>query len=217
MKKKLVVILAVMIVSAILIFISKGILGTASSNSEVKNDAQISQGTNDVKEQQVNEASQKTVTESQPLNTSENNKSSEVVKEPEKKQETATSTETPQQTQNAAQPAVQSKTQEKPNITIVNTISGNVILSKFETFNGETVANITIKVLRENNIPCDPKGFGSSIYFSSINGIKERSDGAASGWCYFINGKKPSVGAGSYKLNKDDVLEWRFLKDGISN
>jgi hypothetical protein len=59
--------------------------------------------------------------------------------------------------------------------------------------------------------------FGNSVYFSSINGIRERSAGASSGWCYYINGKKLGIGAGDYKLNQNDKLEWKFLKDGLSN
>jgi hypothetical protein len=106
---------------------------------------------------------------------------------------------------------------EVPNLVISDTVSGKNILSKKVSYNGVTAAQATIEALKAAKLSYKTSTFGDSIYFSSINGIKERSAGASSGWCYFINGKKLSVSSGSYKLNKDDKLEWKFLKDGISN
>lgn len=106
---------------------------------------------------------------------------------------------------------------EVPNLIISDTVSGKNILTKKVCYNGMTAAQATIDALKAAKISYKTSTFGDSIYFSSIDGIKERSAGASSGWCYFINGKKLSVGAGNYKLNKDDKLEWKFLKDGISN
>jgi hypothetical protein len=110
-----------------------------------------------------------------------------------------------------AQPA------EVSNFVITDSISGKVILSKRISFNGETAAQATTAALDDSQISYKTVVFGSSIYFSSISGIRERSAGASSGWCYFINGKKMTVGAGDYKLNQNDKLEWKFLKDGLSD
>jgi hypothetical protein len=104
-----------------------------------------------------------------------------------------------------------------PNIIITDTVSGKVILSKAIIYNGETAAEATSKALDAAKITYKISIFGDKVYFSSISGIKERSAGASSGWCYYINGKKLSLGAGSYKLNKEDKLEWKFLKDGVTN
>jgi hypothetical protein len=50
-----------------------------------------------------------------------------------------------------------------------------------------------------------------------INGIKERSNGPLSGWCYYVNGTRPSVSSGRYKLKSEDKVEWKYLKDGLKN
>jgi hypothetical protein len=105
---------------------------------------------------------------------------------------------------------------EEPNLIITDTISGKVILSKRISFNGESAAKITTAALDAAQINYKTAVFGGAVYFSSINGVRERSAGASSGWCYFVNGKKLAVGSGDYKLNTNDKLEWKFLKDGLS-
>lgn len=97
----------------------------------------------------------------------------------------------------------------KPNFFVRDARNNNVLVSKHIDFNGETVADIT-----KQNVECKVK---SGDYFYEIAGLKERSDGPLSGWCYFINGSKPGIGSGSYALKKDDIIEWKFLKDGVNN
>lgn len=106
--------------------------------------------------------------------------------------------------------------QPKANITIVDTISGKLIIAKATEITGLTAAEATRKLLDSAKISYKTSGFGDTIYFSSINGLKERGEGSLSGWCFYINGKKSSVGAGMYKLNKEDTLEWKYLEDGSS-
>lgn len=103
-----------------------------------------------------------------------------------------------------------------PNLIITDSISGKIILSTAVAYNGATVAQETIKALDSAKISYKVSTFGDEVYFSSINGLRERSAGPSSGWCYFVNGEKLSVGAGGYNLKKGDKLEWKFLKDGVS-
>jgi hypothetical protein len=79
---------------------------------------------------------------------------------------------------------------------------------------GDSVADLTMKAL---NGDYRASGSGDSIYFSKIMGISEKSEGALSGWCFYVNGQKPGLSAGSYKLKSGDVVEWKFLKDGTNN
>ncbi|GIW49283.1 MAG: hypothetical protein KatS3mg079_759 [Caloramator sp.] len=103
----------------------------------------------------------------------------------------------------------------KPNVFIIDTINNKVIYKGYVDINSKTAGDVTLKVLIDNKISYRAKGTGGSIYFSSIAGLKERDYGANSGWCYYVNGVKPSVGAGSYTLKDGDVLEWKFLEDGL--
>ncbi|WP_051350683.1 DUF4430 domain-containing protein [Caloramator sp. ALD01] len=103
----------------------------------------------------------------------------------------------------------------KPNVYIIDTVNNKVIYKGYVDINSKTAGDVTLKVLIDNKISYRAKGTGGSIYFSSIAGLKERDYGANSGWCYFVNGVKPSVGAGSYTLKDGDVLEWKFLEDGL--
>jgi hypothetical protein len=79
---------------------------------------------------------------------------------------------------------------------------------------GDSVADVTMRAL---NGDYRASGSGDSIYFSKLMGISEKSAGAMSGWCFYVNGQKPGLSAGSYKLKSGDVVEWKFLKDGTNN
>lgn len=106
-------------------------------------------------------------------------------------------------------------TKEK-NLYIKDEVSGKIIVEGYCNFEGRSVADATIEILDKNSISYKTVGNGENVYFSSINEIRERSEGALSGWCYYVNGGKPSVSAGTYKLKKGDKIEWRFKKDAVS-
>ena len=109
-------------------------------------------------------------------------------------------------------PAVQ---QTKANFYIIDTVSNTINYSSEENFSGMTVADITIKVLNRQHISNHIISSFLGDYFSMIAGLEERSAGDKSGWCFYINGQKSSVGASDSPLNASDKLEWKFLKDGL--
>ncbi len=111
----------------------------------------------------------------------------------------------------------QKPVEQQPNLIITNTITGEKILNIKADFEGITAAEATKKALDSAGKSYKISGIGESVYFSSINGLRERGAGASSGWCYYVNGKKLSVSSGTYILNKGDILEWKYLKDGVSN
>lgn len=223
MKRKTVIALIVLVIS-IAGFYGAGRLQKNETEKQIaKSEVKIEAKVEDTKD---NEASQEILKEETNL------------KEQEKNSKNEPASNVPQQIKEEPKPvpesnankqasnAVQSGTvkQEKevtpvevPNFVITDSTSGKVILSKRINFNGETAAQATTAALDASQISYKTTVFGSSIYFSSISGIRERSVGASSGWCYFINGKKMTVGSGDYKLNPNDKLEWRFLKDGLSD
>jgi len=101
------------------------------------------------------------------------------------------------------------------NFVVYDSASGAYLTSlSVEFSSGDSVADVTMKAL---NGDYRAAGSGDSIYFSKIMGISEKSAGALSGWCFYVNGQKPGLSAGSYKLKSGDVVEWKFLKDGTNN
>lgn len=103
------------------------------------------------------------------------------------------------------------------NFKIIDSVNNKIILSTNVDLENKTVGEITVKTLDSKGISYRAKGTGGSIYFSSISGLTETKAGPESGWCYYVNGIKSSIGAGGYKLKKGDMVEWKYLKDGISN
>lgn len=104
----------------------------------------------------------------------------------------------------------------KPNFIIKDDVKGEQILSMKIDFSGRTAEEATMQVLREKGIRFKATGSGDTFYISMIDNIRERDEGPQSGWCYFVDGRKYSIGAGTYKLSGNEILEWKFLKDGIT-
>jgi hypothetical protein len=217
MKRRGITFLIMILVSAILIFAAKNMQKSelAKHDASIENPTQTTQQLEDradsskdsdelIEEEKSSETNPSSVnTAEAPKSNNEASKPAEVSK--------------PAETSKTVKPQPKPTAVETPNMIITDTISSKVILSKKVEYNGETVAEATTKALNASKISYKTSTFGGAVYFSSIGGIRERSAGASSGWCYYVNGKKLSVGAGSYKLNKGDKLEWKFLKDGVSN
>lgn len=219
MKRKGVIIIFMLLISTALIFFTKGlqnnqILKQETNKTTIVQSSQTEEDKAEVKTEpeKVKEDLKSSTENSNASNveSSKNVKSDNTVKSNNETLKAVDTTKVTKQEPKAT--PVQA-----PNIIITDTVSGKVILSKTIAYNGETVAEVTTKALDGSKITYRTSIFGDKVYFSSINGIKERSAGASSGWCYYINGNKLSLGAGSYKLNKEDKLEWKFLKDGVSN
>jgi hypothetical protein len=105
----------------------------------------------------------------------------------------------------------------EPNFTVKDDITGKVILSIYVNTENKTVAQITFSELDNNGISYKASGRGEVVYFTMIDNLKARDVGALSGWCYYVNGAKASVSCGAYKLSPGDLVEWKYLKDGVNN
>ena len=75
---------------------------------------------------------------------------------------------------------------------------------------GDTVWDVTKKVMDENNISYNYKGSGSSVYISDISGDGEFDHGQNSGWMYSVNGSFTKDGSGQYRLNGGENIQWRY-------
>jgi hypothetical protein len=109
------------------------------------------------------------------------------------------------------------ESKKQPNLVIKNYISGKIILSININTENKTVGEITLSELDNRGISYSASGRGETVYFTMINSLKARGRGALSGWCYYVNGSKPGVSCGAYKLKSSDVVEWKYLEDAINN
>jgi hypothetical protein len=101
------------------------------------------------------------------------------------------------------------------NFYIINAITGETIYSSFETYSGQdSVSTVTQKVLTTAGISKKIVSSLSGDYYSMIAGFAEKNSGPNSGWCYYINHNKLSVGASGYNPVAGDIIEWKFLEDG---
>ncbi|MBK5240120.1 DUF4430 domain-containing protein [Clostridium sp.] len=102
----------------------------------------------------------------------------------------------------------------KPNLIIKDDISGKIILSVYVNIENKTVADITRNELGNNYAA---SGRGESTYVTRMYDLKVRGSGPLSGWCYYVNGVKPGVSCGAYTLKFGDIVEWKYLEDGVNN
>lgn len=105
----------------------------------------------------------------------------------------------------------------EPNFIIKDDITGKIILSININTENKTVGELTLNELDDSGISYKTTGRGEAVYFTMINSLKARDFGPLSGWCFYVNGTKPSVSCGAYKLKSGDVVEWKYLKDGVNN
>lgn len=240
MKKKGILILIMIICCVALIFFvgrmqNKYVYQGTQENSAKSSETVLnkSEGSNNIKQEEKNDTPVNTEVKekSEPKNTAvqstESEKKLEVQKDTQATQSTQTKensksstkegTDTKQSTQGVnTAPVKAPEKAELPNFYIKDTTNGHLILSCAFEVAGKTVGEVTTTVLDQKGISYRAKGSGGSIYFSAINGIKERDKGPASGWCYYVNGGKVAVSAGSYKLKAGDMVEWRYLQDGLN-
>lgn len=171
---------------------------TNESKEEVNTENENSQQSNSKKDTSLNNSGNVSNNNSSSNGSSNNNSSSEKNNNEEIKKE-------------------ENKEEEKPKFIVNINIKmvDNTIFSSQIVLKNEVTAFEALKYYCENNsIQIGYTGSGQFIYVSSINGIKEKSEGPSSGWMYKVNGTFPNVSAGKYKLSSNDTLEWVFTKDG---
>jgi cytoskeletal protein RodZ len=105
----------------------------------------------------------------------------------------------------------------EPNFIVKDDITGKTILSIYVSIENKTVAQVTFSELDNKGINYKASGRGEVVYFTMIDSLKARDAGPLSGWCYYVNGTKASVSCGAYKLKSGDVVEWKYLEDGVNN
>ena len=87
--------------------------------------------------------------------------------------------------------------------------SGGILVSKRDLtlYEGDTVYDILADALRAEGLLFEHQ---SGSYISAISNIGERQFGDLSGWVYYVNGERPSVGCGDCLLSDGDEILWAY-------
>lgn len=85
--------------------------------------------------------------------------------------------------------------------------NGQVVLDKNKNLNDimeDFLVNKGVKYINKNG------------YISMMYGLSEFAEGPTSGWCYYINGNKGTVGIKGYTPKSGDKIVWKYLNDGFN-
>lgn len=129
-----------------------------------------------------------------------------------KKTETNTSsskheTSAPQQVET---PKQDSPVKQTVSITVIG-INTTMMQGNIEVNSSSTAYSVLRELAKQNGKSISTKGFGSTVYVSGIDGLKEFDYGPSSGWMYKVNGTPPNIGAGAYKVKAGDQVIWYYV------
>lgn len=85
-------------------------------------------------------------------------------------------------------------------------------LNDIEISGNTNLLDIMKNKLAAENIPFEYKEYAGLGALVTKIGNKSNGTGT-SYWQYWVNNKRPPVGASSYQPRADDIIEWKFLPD----
>ena len=90
-------------------------------------------------------------------------------------------------------------------------INTTMMQGNIEVNSNSTAYSVLRELAKQNGKSISTKGFGSTVYVSGIDGLKEFDHGPSSGWMYKVNGTPPNIGAGAYRLKAGDQVVWYYV------
>lgn len=100
------------------------------------------------------------------------------------------------------------------NLYIYNDVTGESLFTGHVSYDGsKTLETIMKEQLSNKGVPYRI----AAGYLSMMYGLNERDAGPLSGWVFYINGVKSSVGMSGVNPKSGDVVVWKFVEDGVNN
>ena len=90
-------------------------------------------------------------------------------------------------------------------------VNSTMMQGNIEVNSSSTAYSVLRELAKQNGKSVSTKGFGSTVYVSGIDGLKEFDHGPSSGWMYKVNGTPPNIGAGAYYLKAGDQVIWYYV------
>lgn len=210
----------------------RGITGQFQSQPTISNEEKSSIKKKDISKKEETKQEETKQIESQEdskktdIKSSDSSSKQETKKQETKKKETKSSsskqetkkTETnnsPSKQETSAPQQVEPPKQETPvkQTVSVQVIGINTIMMQgnIEVDSSSTAYSVLRELAKQNGKSISTKGFGSTVYVSGIDGLKEFDHGRSSGWMYKVNGTPPHIGAGAYYLKAGDQVIWYYV------
>lgn len=183
---------------------------TKPSSSKQDTKSTESSSKQETKKQETKSSSSKQETKKQDTKKTETKSSS--TKQETKKTEINTSSS---KHETSAHQQVETPKQETPvkqtvSIKVIG-INTTMMQGNIEVNSSSTAYSVLRELAKQNGKSISTKGFGSTVYVSGIDGLKEFDHGPSSGWMYKVNGTPPNIGAGAYKVKAGDQVVWYYV------
>lgn len=205
----------------------RGITGQFQSQPTISNEVKSSIKKKDISKKEETKQEETKQIESQEESKETDTKSSDSSSKQETKKQETKSSFTKQETkkietnnssskqETSAPQQVEPPKQETP---VKQTVSVQVIgvnstmmQGNIEVNSSSTAYSVLRELAKQNGKSISTKGFGSTVYVSGIDGLKEFDHGPSSGWMYKVNGTPPNIGAGAYRLKAGDQVIWYYV------
>ena len=179
---------------------------TKSSDSSSKQETKKQE----TKKTETKSASSKQETKKQDTKKPETKSSS--IKHKKKKTETNTSSSKHETSapQHVETPKQDTPVKQTVSIKVIG-INTTMMQGNIEVNSSSTAYSVLRELAKQNGKSISTKGFGSTVYVSGIDGLKEFDHGPSSGWMYKVNGAPPNIGAGAYKVKAGDQVIWYYV------
>lgn len=164
----------------------------------------------ETKKTEIKSASSKQETKKQDTKKTETKSSS--IKHKTKKTETNTSSSKHETSapQHVETPKQDTPVKQTVSIKVIG-INTTMMQGNIEVNSSSTAYSVLRELAKQNGKSISTKGFGSTVYVSGIDGLKEFDHGPSSGWMYKVNGTPPNIGAGAYRLKAGDQVIWYYV------
>lgn len=90
-------------------------------------------------------------------------------------------------------------------------VNSTMMQGNIEVNSSSTAYSVLRELAKQNGKSISTKGFGSTVYVSGIDRLKEFDHGPSSGWMYKVNGTPPNIGAGAYRVKAGDQVIWYYV------
>lgn len=165
----------------------------------------------ETKKKETKSSSSKQETKKQETKKIETKSSS--TKQETKKTETNTSSSNKQETsapQQVEPPKQETPVKQTVSVQVIG-VNSTMMQGNIEVNSSSTAYSVLRELAKQNGKSISTKGFGSTVYVSGIDGLKEFDHGPSSGWMYKVNGTPPNIGAGAYRLKAGDQVIWYYV------
>ena len=184
----------------------RGITGQFQSQPTISNAVKSS-----IKKKDISKKEETKQIESQEESKKTDTKSSDSSSKQETKKQETKKTETKSSAPQQVEPPKQ-ETPVKQTVSVqVIGVNSTMMQGNIEVNSSSTAYSVLRELAKQNGKSISTKGFGSTVYVSGIDGLKEFDHGPSSGWMYKVNGTPPNIGAGAYRLKAGDQVIWYYV------